>query len=118
MPNKWVYCLGNWAFIMAGNDPANSYALNQGNNAINTTSSMSGLTKVTAIVNSTPVFNYNFYQNPTSTMHNSSNPAQTTTQNVTYATVAIQNNQNFINLVSGMTALIGPFGALMCLICN
>jgi len=112
MPREWILCVGSWAFIMAGIDDPFHLHDTSGDN-INAASSNMGLKTVTATVEGTNVFNYDFVQKPTYTQHEIGNPANSTTSNVTYGSMDIVGNEDFLSVVSGMNQLIGPFGRLV-----
>ncbi|MHA1791822.1 MAG: Loki-CTERM sorting domain-containing protein [Promethearchaeota archaeon] len=112
MPDNWVLCVGSWAFIMAGVDEDYTL-LDTSGRQINTSVGVQGITKVTAVVSNISVFNYEFAQKPTYTIYELGNPANHSVHDVDYQTVDIVDNDDFINLVSGMTELIGPFGQLL-----
>jgi hypothetical protein len=113
MPKSWIYCLGNWAFIMAGRDQAINLNSTNSDGNITANSTLNGVTDVHANVGGQNVFNYQFTKSPDYTQYELNNPADHTTVPVLYATIGVNNNSEFLSLVSGMTQLIGPFSRLM-----
>ncbi|MHA1731091.1 MAG: hypothetical protein ACTSU5_04075 [Promethearchaeota archaeon] len=112
VPSDFLAATGNWAFIMAGVDEDYSL-LDTSGSSINTSTTNVGLTEVGANVGGTNVFNYKFSQKPNYVVSENGNPTNTTTDAVVYEALNIKNNEPFINLVSGMTQLIGPFAQLV-----
>ena len=113
IPRSWVFCTGNWAMILAGVDK--KVALNEtvGGDSITANTTMNGLTTVKATVEGTNVFNYEFKKKPNYTQYEENNAANHTTKPVLYACLDINHNPEFLNLVAGMTQLIGSFSHLM-----
>ena len=112
MPDDWALCVGSWAFIMAGIDEDYSL-LNSTGSEIGTETTNHGLTTVEAVVNTETVFNYEFEQKTDYTQYEWGNPSNSTTNPVLYDSIGIVGNEEFTDLVSGMTQLIGPFAQLM-----
>ncbi|MBN2156444.1 MAG: hypothetical protein JW776_10405 [Candidatus Lokiarchaeota archaeon] len=112
IPDDWALCIGSYALIMAGVDEDYSL-LNTTGSEINTQTTNHGLTTVSAVVTGEEVFNYEFEQKPDYTQYEWGNPSNSTTNPVIYESLDIVGNEEFINLVSGMTQLIGPFAQLM-----
>lgn len=112
IPNDWALCVGNWAFIMAGVDRDYEF-LDTTGSAINTNITNHGLTTVSAVVTGTKVFDYDFSQKTNYTQYENGNPSNHTSNSVLYQSVAIEGNDEFLKLVSGMSDLIGGFAHLM-----
>lgn len=113
MPRDWALCIGDWSFIMAGRDE--DYVLSDSDgSSINTTTTNTGLTSVSANVMGLNVFNFDFNRKPEYSIYELGDPSNVTTDSVEYQALGIEENEVFLNLVSGMTQLIGPFGRLLC----
>ncbi|MHA1454336.1 MAG: Loki-CTERM sorting domain-containing protein, partial [Promethearchaeota archaeon] len=112
MPEDWALCVGSWAFIMAGIDEDYSL-LNSTGSEIGTQTTNHGLTTVSAVVTGEEVFNYEFEQKTDYTQYEWGNPSNSTTNPVLYDSIGIVGNEEFTDLVSGMTQLIGQFAQLM-----
>nr|MDO8109337.1 hypothetical protein [Candidatus Sigynarchaeota archaeon] len=112
MPRDWIMCTGSHAFIMAGiDDPLDMH--DTSGDAITANITNNGITTVAAQVEGTNVFNYEFSQKPNYTQYDVNDPTNHTESPVLYASLGIEHNHDFLNVVSGMTQLIGPFGALV-----
>jgi hypothetical protein len=112
IPDDWALCVGSYAMIMAGADEDYSL-LNTTGSEINAETTTHGLTTVSAVVTGEEVFNYQFEEKPDYTQYEWGNPSNSTTELVIYESLDIMGNEEFIQLVSGMTQLIGPFAQLI-----
>ncbi len=112
MPTQWSYCIGNWAMIMTGTDE-DYELLDTDGSEINASTAVNGLTTVKTKVQNTHAFDFAFSQKPQYTLTELGDPTNTSVDDVVYESVDIEGNDGFLELVSGMTSLIGPFAQLM-----
>jgi len=101
-------CLGTWSFIMAGQDWALS-DLQVGE--INATAHLDGLTEVQTTLDGAHAFDFKFSQKPQYTIENINGSAPNA-HDVTYQCMNTTHS-TFLELVSGMTQLVGEFGRLL-----
>ncbi|MFX0048661.1 MAG: hypothetical protein ACFE8G_10900 [Candidatus Hermodarchaeota archaeon] len=110
---KWVstdygLCLGTWSFIMAGQDWALT-DLEVGE--INATAHLDGLTEVKTTLGGAHAFDFKFSQKPQYTIENINGSAPNI-HDVSYQCMNTSDSA-FLELVSGMTQLVGDFGRLL-----
>jgi hypothetical protein len=101
-------CLGTWSFIMAGQDWALT-DLEEGK--INATAHLDGLTEVRTTLGGVHAFDFKFSQKPQYTIENI-NGSGPNVHDVNYQCMNTSHSA-FLELVSGMTQLIGDFGRLL-----
>jgi hypothetical protein len=109
VPEDFAMCLGTYSFIWAKQD----WALTHLGGAINRTLHESGLSIVKTYLGGVHAFDFKFNQKPEYTMANKSNPSVSGIYNVSYECLDVVHDAEFINLVSGMTGLVGEFGRLV-----
>ena len=109
VPLDWALCLGSWSFIMAGQD----YAMTDlAKGEINANVHKNGLTEVKTTLGGAHAFDFKFSQKPTYQITNVTD-STTTEHPVLYECLDVNSNSDFIDLVSGMTHLIGDFGRIL-----
>jgi len=108
VPEDFAMCLGTYSFIWAGQD----WALSHLGGEINRTIHESGLSIVETYLGGVHAFDFRFSQKPVYTLTNKSNLV-TGSYNVSYECLDVVHDSEFINLVSGMTELVGEFGRLI-----
>ncbi|MFW9949307.1 MAG: hypothetical protein ACFFKA_04175 [Candidatus Thorarchaeota archaeon] len=106
--DDFAMCLGTYSFIWANQD----WALMHLGGSINRTLHESGLSIVETYLGGVHAFDFKFSQKPQYTLINKSNLV-TGTYNVSYECLDVVSDSEFINLVSGMTDLVGKFGRVV-----
>jgi hypothetical protein len=109
VPTDWAMCLGTYSFIMAGQDWALADLLE---GEINRTTDAMGLTEVRTTLGGLHAFDFKFSQKPDYQISNI-NDSTTGTHSANYQSLDVVHDSEFINFVSGMTELVGPFGRLL-----
>jgi len=110
MPEYWAMCLGTWSFIWAEQDwLLTDHALGE----INATVHKTGLTTVETTLGGAHAFDFRFSQKPTYhlTHHNGTDMGD---RDVLYECLDVNDDNEFIEFVSGMLPLVGEFGRLIC----
>ncbi|MFX0011221.1 MAG: hypothetical protein ACFE9R_12965 [Candidatus Hermodarchaeota archaeon] len=107
VPPDFAMCLGTYSFIWAKQD----WALTHLGGAINRTLHESGLSTVETYLGGVHAFDFKFTQKPEYTITNKSNLV-TGTYNVSYECLDVLDPE-FMQLVSGMTDLVGKFGRVV-----
>jgi len=108
VPQDFAMSLGTYSFIWAGQD----WALTTPNGTITRTNNTLGLSEVRTTLGGVPAFDFKFSQKPQYTMINKSGTTPNT-YDVSYETLDVVHDAEFIHLVQGMTELVGEFGRLI-----
>jgi hypothetical protein len=102
-------CLGTWSFIYAEQD----WALSTPFGTITRENHTTGLNEVLTTLGGVHAFDFKFSRKP---QYQIANATETTlhTHDVSYQTMDVATDAEFIDFVSGMTDLVGEFGRLVC----
>ncbi|MFX0060293.1 MAG: hypothetical protein ACFE8J_18505, partial [Candidatus Heimdallarchaeota archaeon] len=102
-------CLGTWSFIYADQD----WALTTPFGSITRENHTTGLNEVVTTLGGLHAFDFKFSRKPE---YQIANATEITfdTHNVSYQTMDVSTDAEFIDFVSGMTDLVGEFGRLVC----
>ncbi len=113
MPQNWSLSIAHWAFITTEVDEDYWLGTPDGME-VNATTTTSGLSTVTTEVAGVHAFDFAFSSKPTYQIENLTEPEPRTshTYPVVYEALSV-NDEEFVNLVSGMTQLIGELGQLL-----
>lgn len=110
MPEYWAMCLGTWSFIWAEQDWS---LIDHAVGKINATVHKTGLTTVETTLGGAHAFDFRFNQKPTYhlTHHNGTDMGD---RDALYECLDVNDDNEFIEFVSGMLPLVGEFGRLIC----